>query len=180
MEIGERLRYARKEVLKMTQGAFAGKINMSRSNLASIETNRVAVTDRVVSDICNTFSLSEEWLRTGEGSMYQETDTTLFAAFAKRDALTEEEQAVARYLLALTSEERQAVLHHVLALSDTVRALKFDRKGKTAAPASDRPPDHKMTMEERHALIMAEMEAEKEAAKKAETSIPSMRSNGTG
>ena len=180
MEIGERIRYARKEVLKMTQGIFAEKINMSRSNLASIETNRVAVTDRVISDICNTFSLSEEWLRTGEGSMYQETDTTLFAAFAKRYALTEEEQAVARYLLALSSEERQAVLHHVLALSDTVRALKFDRTGKTAAPSPDRPPDHKMTMEELHALIMAEMEAEKEAAREAETSIPSMRSNGAG
>ena len=179
MEIWERIRHFRKDILKMTQEEFAGKVNISRSNLGNIETGRITLTDRVVSDICNTFSLSEEWLRTGEGSMYQETDTTLFAAFAKRYALTEEEQAVARYLLALSSEERQAVLHHVLALSDTVRALKFDRTGKTA-PAPDRPPDHKMTMEERHALIMAEMEAEKKASKKAETSIPSMRSNGTG
>jgi len=177
MTIGERIRYFRKDVQKMTQGDFAKKINISQSNIANVEKGRISVTDRVLSDICNTFSLSEEWLRTGEGSMYQETDTTLFAAFAKRYALTEEEQAVARYLLALSSEERQAVLHHVLALSDTVRALKFDRNGN-AAPVEDRPPDHRMTMEERHALIMAEMEAEKEAAKKAETSAPSMRSNG--
>lgn len=180
METWERIRHFRKSILKMSQEEFAGKVNISRSNLGNIETGRVTLTDRVVSDICNTFSLSEEWLRTGEGSMYQETDTTLFAAFAKRYALTEEEQAVARYLLALSSEERQAVLHHVLALSDTVRALKFDRPGKAAAPVADRPPDHKMTMEERHALLMAEMEAEKEAAKNAEMSVPSMRSNGTG
>ena len=177
METWERIRHFRKSILKMSQEEFAGKVNISRSNLGNIETGRVTLTERVISDICNTFSLSEEWLRTGEGSMYQETDTTLFAAFAKRYALTEEEQAVARYLLALSSEERQAVLHHVLALSDPVRALKFDRNGN-AAPVEDRPPDHRMTMEERHALILAEMEAEKEAAKEAATSAPSMRSNG--
>lgn len=175
METWERIRHFRKSILKMSQEEFAGKVNISRSNLGNIETGRVTLTERVISDICNTFSLSEEWLRTGEGSMYQETDTTLFAAFAKRYALTEEEQAVARYLLALSSEERQAVLHHVLALSDTVRALKFDRTDAGgAASVADRPPDHRMTIEERHALIQEEMEKEKEAA----TSDPSMRSNG--
>lgn len=173
MSIGERIKQFRKSI-KKTQAEFGKTLGVGRDTMTNYEIGRVSPPDTFIQLLSTKYNISEEWLRTGEGSMYQETDTTLFAAFAKRYALTEEEQAVARYLLALSSEERQAVLHHVLALSDTVRALKFDRNGKAAAPVADRPPDHKMTMEERHALIQEEMEKEKAAA----TSDHSMRSNG--
>ena len=174
MTIGERIRYFRKDVLKMTQEEFAKKINVSRANIASIEKERISVTDRVVSDICNAFSLSETWLRTGEGEMYQETETTLFAAFAKRYGLTEEEQAVARYLLELSGEERQAVLQHVLGIADTIRAVKFGRPA--ALPDESRPPDHRMSTEEKRAIINAELDAEA----KGKTSLASIRTSGTG
>ena len=88
--------------------------------MASIEKNRVAVTDRVVCDICNAFSLSENWLRTGQGEMYEETETTLFAAFAKQYDLSEAEQKAARYLLQLSSQERQQILHHVVGLAEAI------------------------------------------------------------
>lgn len=176
MSIGERIKQFRKSI-KKTQAEFGKTLGVGRDTMTNYEIGRVSPPDTFIQLLSTKYNISEEWLRTGEGSMYQETDTTLFAAFAKRYALTEEEQAVARYLLALSSEERQAVLHHVLALSDTVRALKFDRTDADgAASVADRPPDHRMTMEERHALIQEEMEKEKEAA----TSDPSMRSNGIG
>ncbi len=174
MSIGERIKQFRKSI-KKTQAEFGKTLGVGRDTMTNYEIGRVSPPDTFIQLLSTKYNISEEWLRTGEGSMYQETDTTLFAAFAKRYALTEEEQAVARYLLALSSEERQAVLHHVLALSDTVRALKFDRTDAGgAASVADRPPDHRMTIEERHALIQEEMEKEKEAA----TSAPSMRSNG--
>lgn len=71
MSINERVKILRKE-LHMTQEDFSAKINISRGNLASIEVSRVAVTDRVASDICRCFNVSEIWLRTGEGGMYSE------------------------------------------------------------------------------------------------------------
>lgn len=58
----------------MTQQDFADKINISRSNVASIESRRIKVTDRIVCDICSKFSVREIWLRTGEGNMESAKD----------------------------------------------------------------------------------------------------------
>jgi len=120
MEVFERIHFFRKYVIKMTQSDFAKKINISRSNIASIETGRVIATPRVISDICNAFSLSEHWLRTGEGEMYEETETTLFSAFAKQYDLSEAEQKAAKYLLQLSSDERQQILRHIIGLSEAI------------------------------------------------------------
>lgn len=120
MTIGERIRYFRKEIQELTQEEFSKRINIGRANVASIEKNRIAVTDRVISDICNAFSLSEQWLRTGEGEMYEETETTLFNSFAKQYDLSEAEQRATRYLLNLTSEERQQILHHIVRLAEAI------------------------------------------------------------
>lgn len=69
MLINDRIKYLRKEVLHITQDEFASKIQISRSNLGSIEIGRVNVTERVISDICKNFDINEEWLRTGNGKI---------------------------------------------------------------------------------------------------------------
>lgn len=71
--IGERIKLVRK-AHKMTQQDFATRINISRSNIASIEVGRINVTDRVLFDICNNFDVDELWLRTGQGSMEVQKD----------------------------------------------------------------------------------------------------------
>lgn len=65
MDIYERVKYLRKNKLNMTQDDFSKKIKISRSNLGSIETARVNITDRVISDICDCFGVNEDWLRNG-------------------------------------------------------------------------------------------------------------------
>ncbi len=66
-KINERIRYLRKDILKLTQEQFSNSIKISRSNLGSIEIGRISVTDRVISDICEGYHVNEVWLRTGEG-----------------------------------------------------------------------------------------------------------------
>lgn len=69
MEIKDRIKLCRKQ-LKLTQEDFSGQINVSRSNLANIESGLVNLTDRVINDICSAFNISEIWLRTGDGEMF--------------------------------------------------------------------------------------------------------------
>ena len=38
--------------------------------MGNIEIGRIAMTDRVIGDICRAFNVSEDWLRTGEGEMF--------------------------------------------------------------------------------------------------------------
>ena len=133
MTTGERIRHFRKILLKLTQEEFAKKINISRSNLANIEKGAVSVTDRVVSDICNAFSVSEEWLRNGTGEIHQDTETTLLSAFAKQYDLSEVEQNVAKYLLAIPSAERQKLMEHIVGLAGAITNTQEFSNKKTPA-----------------------------------------------
>lgn len=65
----DRIKQLRKHV-NLTQDEFAKKINISRANLGSIETGRTGITDRVIADICREFNVNEEWLRTGDGEIF--------------------------------------------------------------------------------------------------------------
>lgn len=66
LTVGERLRYLRKTKLGYKNcDDFGVRIGLSGSNIRNIETGRINLTDRVVSDICNVFSVNENWLRNG-------------------------------------------------------------------------------------------------------------------
>lgn len=90
MDINQRVRSLRKDFLHMTQEDFASSIKMSRSNLGSIEIGRIAVTDRVILDICEKFNVNVEWLRSGKGDVFvpktrNQTITDFFGDVIKDD-----------------------------------------------------------------------------------------------
>ena len=72
MEIYERLKYLRKEILNLTQEEFSQKLLITRGNLASIEVGRISLTDRNIQVICATYNVNEKWLRTGDGEPFNE------------------------------------------------------------------------------------------------------------
>ncbi|WP_039242727.1 helix-turn-helix domain-containing protein [Clostridium botulinum] len=70
MNKGLRLKQLRKE-LNLTQLEFAKKLNMTRSNIGNIETGVINLSDRNIREICNVFNVNEEWLRHGNGEMFE-------------------------------------------------------------------------------------------------------------
>ncbi len=71
MSINQRVKEVRQE-LNLSQAKFAKALSMSNGYIAGIELEHNKVNDRIVKLICFTFHVSEEWLRTGEGSMFEE------------------------------------------------------------------------------------------------------------
>lgn len=69
--MNKRIKYLRKDVLNLTQEAFANKINLSRNFIAQLELGTKLPSDRTIADICQEFNVNEEWLRTGEGEMFK-------------------------------------------------------------------------------------------------------------
>ena len=67
--MNERIKSIRKS-LNMTQELFSKKLNLSRNYIALIETGDRIPSDRTISDICREYNINEQWLRTGEGEMY--------------------------------------------------------------------------------------------------------------
>lgn len=64
--MNERIKTLRKK-LNMTQDEFSSKVGLSRNFIAQLETGAKAPSDRTIKDICRTFNVNEEWLRTGNG-----------------------------------------------------------------------------------------------------------------
>lgn len=69
LEIYDRVKYLRKDFLHLTQDEFSKKLNISRANVANIESGRVSITERTIQDICRIFSINEDWLRFGHGDI---------------------------------------------------------------------------------------------------------------
>lgn len=86
MSINERVKQVRQE-LSLSQAKFAKALSISNGYIAGIELGYNNVNDRIVKLICFTFHVSEEWLKNGEGSMFEQESGQLaelaFAQFKK-------------------------------------------------------------------------------------------------
>ncbi len=69
--MGERLKAIRR-ALGITQQKFADRLNVNRGTLANYEIGKNEPIDAVIKSICREFHVNETWLRTGEGTMFQE------------------------------------------------------------------------------------------------------------
>lgn len=69
--MSERIKQLRK-ALDLTQQKFADKLGVKRNTVGQWECGINAITDRVIFSICREFDVSEEWLRTGEGEMFEQ------------------------------------------------------------------------------------------------------------
>ena len=79
MTEGERIKALRKE-LDIKQGDFSEKISTTQGHISDIENGRKPLSERTIKLIClenwDGRSVNEEWLRTGEGDMFNKLDAT--------------------------------------------------------------------------------------------------------
>lgn len=61
-----------RKTLELTQQEFADKIGSVQNTITGYESGRRNPSDSVINNICKTFNVNENWLRTGNGSMFVE------------------------------------------------------------------------------------------------------------
>jgi transcriptional regulator with XRE-family HTH domain len=74
MTVNKRIKEVR-QALKMTQPQFAKAIHISKGYIAGLENELRAVNDRIIQLISMTFGVSEAYLKTGEGEMFNKAPT---------------------------------------------------------------------------------------------------------
>ena len=82
MEIRDRLKELR-TTLGITQVKFAERIAISTSYISEVESGIKEINERVLRLILAEFNASEKWMRTGEGSMFNE-NVSAFVSEANR------------------------------------------------------------------------------------------------
>ena len=62
-----------RNTLSLTQQEFADRLNVPRNTIGGYEVGKSNPSDAAVNNICITFNINENWLRTGEGEMFSES-----------------------------------------------------------------------------------------------------------
>lgn len=107
--INERIKILRTQ-LNATQQKFGENINLKRNTISLIESGERNVTDRVISDICDKYNVSEYWLRTGDGEMFKENDSDdlFFLLGLKSDELDDASKRIITRYISLDKKQRIA------------------------------------------------------------------------
>ena len=108
---------------KLTKTAFAAKLNISQPTVSQICSGLCGVSDRVISDICRVFNVSETWLRTGEGEMHMPRPREEVIAEMVGSALSgsnEFKRAVVQMICSRTDSELETLEAAIRAIFDNL------------------------------------------------------------
>ena len=99
----------------LTQAEYAEKLGISRPSIANLELGNSNFTERNIKTICKTFNISENWFKTGQGSMNDLSSTST-------ELKNDNEKELIRLFRKLTYGTKQTVLEIVrkFALADTI------------------------------------------------------------
>ena len=82
--MNERIKQLRK-TLKLTQAEFGERLGVASNTITTYETSVRTPSAAVITSICREFNVNENWLLTGEGSMFNElSDDELVARYVGR------------------------------------------------------------------------------------------------
>ena len=73
MEMNDRIRLIRTNA-GLTQEKFAERLGLKRNSVANYEIGRNTPLDAITCSICKEFNVNENWLRYGQGDMYNYSD----------------------------------------------------------------------------------------------------------
>lgn len=98
--MNERIKELRKE-LALSQDAFGERVGVTKGAISRLENGTNNITSQMVVSICREFNVSEEWLRTGNGSMFVELSRAELAAKIVGNALATDDEFILNTFIAL-------------------------------------------------------------------------------
>ena len=91
MTINDRIRYFRKEILKMSQSEFGECLGMKQRSVSTFERPGGTVTNPTIKSICLAFDLNENWLLHGIDPMYLNKSTFDLQDFIEQNHISNQE-----------------------------------------------------------------------------------------
>lgn len=96
--------------LHLTLEGFGDRIGVTRAAVSKWENGDRGIADSMVVSICREFGVSEQWLRTGEGEMFEQTRETVLDRLVAEYSLDKEQVSVIENFLDLSPQERTLFL----------------------------------------------------------------------
>ena len=123
--IADRIRAIR-DHLDMTRKSFGEKIYVSQDVINNLERGRVTPTEHHINGICEKFNVNEHWLRTGEGEMFNPTNTSL-DALAEAHNINGLTRAIIEGLITMRPEHQAAFIDLINTVAAKVRNAEYEQ-----------------------------------------------------
>lgn len=131
MSTNERVKAVRKE-LKITMDSFGTRLGVTRTAISNIESGNRGLTDQMCKSICREFNVSEEWLRTGKGSMFQQNADDYISQKCRERGFSKEEEEILRLLvdmfLRMSPDERAYLKSNLIRICGNADEIDIDMK----------------------------------------------------
>lgn len=105
----KRLSHLRKE-LNITQEHMGNRLGITRAAISRLESGHRNLTESMIKLICSELNVNEDWLRTGEGEMFNEIPTDELDKLAEKYKLNPLAKKIVESFVTLEEHEMDAVL----------------------------------------------------------------------
>lgn len=106
--MNERVKELRK-ALGLSGEKFGENIGLNRAAISKIENNAVGVSESNVKLICLTYNVNEDWLRTGQGSMFNETKNEFLEELKRLHNLSDFQVELVKTYLELPDKDKDSI-----------------------------------------------------------------------
>lgn len=126
----DRIREVR-EHFGLSMEKFGSRIGIGKASISLLESGKNNPSVQTITLICREFGVNEQWLRTGEGEMFEQTRASVLDRLSTEYDLSREQRSVIEAFLDLDPQERDVILKYVHNV--------FDRSAESAAQSTAIP-----------------------------------------
>lgn len=161
--MNKRLKEIRK-YLGYTQKKFAELLGVTQSAVSWTEIGGHTVSGQFIRALVTQFNVNEDWLKTGDGPMFLETETFSLDRYAKEKGASDEDLEIVKAYFSLEPGMRKALFEHFRAyfLRQSAKEEIESSQTELSATIAVRPArdDRRLTVEEKRKIVMSELPAE--------------------
>lgn len=117
----------------LIQKDFGERIGLKANTITSYETGVRVPSDAVIKAICREYGVDEEWLRTGEGTMFRLSSESELIDRAISEVLTSDDDLIKGILLAYweLSGPKKAVIREIVQnAADHIKRMQEEKENK--------------------------------------------------
>jgi len=89
------------------------EIGISNTAISKLESGENNITDQIILSVCRAFNVREEWLRTGEGEMFQSEKSFSLDEYVRLHSFSDIEMRILKAYLEIPADLREKVLGYV-------------------------------------------------------------------
>lgn len=113
MTINERVKYIRKDFLKLNQTEFASQLGMKQTSVSTFEKKGATVTEQTIKTILLKYPMiSEDWIRYEKGPMITSNVNMTLDEYVKSKGMTELETEILKLYLEIDPGIRKDLVEH--------------------------------------------------------------------